>query len=74
MRSCARLLFKMMMIMSENTKLDEPGSNQEGEPNDQVPEWLAVQLRHWNEQVMQEKLPEDLLMLLKQIHNNERNR
>jgi hypothetical protein len=61
----------MMMSMSEKTKLDEP--NQEGEPNEQVPEWLGLQLRRWNDQVMQEKIPEDLLMLLKQIENNERN-
>jgi hypothetical protein len=60
--------------MSEKTKLDQPASNQEGEPTEQVPEWLGLQLRRMNEQVMQEKLPEDLLMLLKQIENNERKR
>jgi len=64
----------MMMIMSEKTKLDQQASSQEGEPNEQVPDWLALQLRRLNDQVMQETLPEDLLVLLKQIENNERNR
>ena len=66
-----RPLFIMMKIMSEKTKLDQQAS---GEPNEQVPEWLASQLRRLNDQVMQEKIPEDLLVLLKQIESNERNR
>ena len=66
--------FKMMMIMSEKTKLDQQSANQEGEPNEQVPEWLALQLQRMNNEVMQEKLPDDLLVLLKQIENNERKR
>ena len=64
----------MMMIMSEKTKLDQQASIPEAEPNEQVPEWLASQLRRMNDQIMQETLPEDFLVLLKQIENNERNR
>jgi hypothetical protein len=56
----------MIMIMSEKTKPDI----REGEP-EQVPEWLAGQLRRLNEQVMQEKLPDELLVLLRQIESNE---
>jgi hypothetical protein len=64
----------MMKIMSEKTKLDQQASTPEAEGNEQVPEWLAGQLRRMNDQIMQEKLPEDFLLLLKQIENNERNR
>ena len=62
----------MMMIMSEKTKPDQQASIAEGEPGEHVPDWLAAQLRRLNEQVMQEQLPEELLVLLKQIENNER--
>ena len=64
----------MMMIMSEKTKLDEQVSNQPGEPSEQVPEWLALQLRRMHDGFMQEKLPDELLVLLQQIDNNERKR
>jgi hypothetical protein len=64
----------MMKIMSEKTKLDQQASIPEAEANEQVPEWLASQLRRMNDQIMQETLPEDFLRLLKQIENNERNR
>ena len=61
-----------MMIMSEKTKLDQQAAPPEGEPNEQVPDWLASQLRRMTHQIMQEKLPEDFLVLLKQIEENER--
>ena len=60
----------MIMIMSEKTKPDQQASIREGE-SEQVPEWLAAQLRRLNEQVMQEKLPDELLVLLRQIESNE---
>lgn len=63
-----------MMIMSEKTKLDQQAATPESEPNEQVPEWLASQLRRMTQQIMQEKLPDDFLVLLKQIEENERNR
>jgi hypothetical protein len=66
--------FQMMMIMSEKTKLDQQASIPEGEPTEQVPDWLAGQLRRMNDQIMEEKLPEDFLVLLRQIENNERKR
>jgi hypothetical protein len=62
----------MMMIMSEKTKPDLQASIAEREPTEQIPEWLAAQLRRWNDTVMQEKLPDELLVLLKQIENNEK--
>jgi tRNA nucleotidyltransferase (CCA-adding enzyme) len=64
---------KMTMIMSEKTKLEQQVSTPEGDPN-QVPEWLAGQLRRMNDQIMQETLPEDFLALLRQIESNERKR
>ncbi len=67
------LYSKMMMIMSEKTKPEQQASIPQGEPNE-VPEWLAGKLRRLNDQVMQEQLPDDLLVLLKHIENNERNR
>jgi len=62
----------MMMIMSEKTKPDQQASVPEEEPSEQVPEWLASQLRRMNLKVMQEKLPEDFLKLLKELENKER--
>jgi hypothetical protein len=64
----------MIMIMSEKTKLDQQASIPEAEPNAQVPEWLVRRLHSWSDDIMREQLPEDFLVLLKQIENNERNR
>jgi hypothetical protein len=67
----------MMMIMSEKTKSDQQASTPEREPpesSEQVPDWLASQLRRWNDQVVGEKLPDELMALLQQLHNKESNR
>ena len=59
-----------MMIMSEKTKPEQQASVPEGEPNE-VPEWLASQLRRMCTRVMEEPLPDEFAALLKQLENKE---
>jgi hypothetical protein len=61
-----------MMIMSEKTKPDQQASTPDGEPQDQVPEWLASQLRRMCDGVMAEPMPIELMALLDQIDKKER--
>jgi hypothetical protein len=63
-----------MMIMNEKTKPEQQAGAPEGEPSEQVPDWLASKLRRMNNQVVEESLPDELVALLKQLENNERNR
>lgn len=59
------------MIMSEKIKPDPQAAVPE-EPNEQVPEWIASQLRRMNARVMEEQLPDEFIALLKQLENKER--
>ena len=61
-----------MMIMSEKTKPDQQASLPEGEPTEQVPEWLASQLRRMCNRVMEEPLPDEFAALLQQLEKKER--
>ena len=61
-----------MMIMSEKTKPDQQAALPEGEPTEQVPEWLASQLRRMCTRVMEEPLPDEFAALLKQLESKER--
>jgi len=61
----------MTMIMSEKTKPDQQASTPQGEPNEQVPDWLASQLRRMCVRVMEEPVPDEFAALLKQLENKE---
>jgi hypothetical protein len=60
------------MIMSEKTKPDEESATVSLEPAEQVPEWLGNRLRRMFDDVMEEPVPDEFRVLLKQLEDKER--
>jgi len=61
------------MIMSEQTKPDEPVEAPAGNaPTEQVPDWLGTRLKRMFTDVMDEPVPDEFKQLLKQLEDKER--
>ena len=60
------------MIMSEQTKPDEPVDVPATSAAEQVPDWLGNRLKRMFTEVMDEGVPEEFKALLKQLEDKER--
>jgi hypothetical protein len=58
--------------MSEKTKPEQAALATEGEPGEQVPDWLGGRLRRMFSEVMDEPVPDEFKALLKQLEDKER--
>lgn len=61
------------MIMSEQTKPDEPvEAPAASAATEQVPDWLGTRLKRMFTDVMDEPVPDEFKQLLKQLEDKER--
>jgi hypothetical protein len=60
------------MIMSEQTKPDEPVEAPASAATEQVPDWLGARLKRMFTDVMDEPVPDEFKQLLKQLEDKER--
>jgi hypothetical protein len=60
------------MIMSEQTKPEEPVEAPAVSATEQVPDWLGNRLKRMFTEVMDEPVPDEFKALLKQLEDKER--
>jgi Anti-sigma factor NepR len=60
------------MVMSENIKPEEPAETTAASSSENVPDWLSNRLRRMFAEVMDEPVPEEFKVLLKQLEDKER--
>lgn len=61
-----------MFIMSERTKPEQAAAASEPEQIEQIPDWLGGRLRRMFSEVMDEPVPDEFKVLLKQLEDKER--
>jgi hypothetical protein len=61
-----------MIIMSEKTKPEQALAASGPEQAEQIPDWLGGRLRRMFSEVMEEPVPDEFKVLLKQLEDKER--
>jgi hypothetical protein len=61
-----------MIIMSEKTKPEQAAAASGPEQTEQIPDWLGGRLRRMFSEVMEEPVPDEFKLLLKQLEDKER--